>query len=54
MGHADPPTAAVPDGPGRYRADGVQLMMTGPMELNVSLDYAGGVDHLTLPLTVGG
>jgi hypothetical protein len=53
MGHAAPPVAAVPIG-GRYRADGVPLMMTGPMELLLSIDFAGGVDHLMLPLTVSG
>ncbi|MDX6291707.1 MAG: hypothetical protein QOH50_782, partial [Kribbellaceae bacterium] len=53
MGHAAPPVAAVPIG-GRYRADGVPLMMTGPMELLLSIDFAGGVDHLILPLTVSG
>lgn len=54
MGHAAPPVTAVPLGGGRYRADGVPLMMAGPMELLVSLDSTDGVDHLTLPLTVSG
>jgi hypothetical protein len=54
MGHAAPPVPAVPVGGGRYRADGVPLMMTGPMELLLSIEFAGGVDHLTLPITVGG
>ena len=35
---------------GRYRADGVPLMLIGQWELLLSI----GVDHLTLPLTVGG
>jgi hypothetical protein len=54
MGHASPPVPAVPLGGGRYHADGVPLMMAGPMELLVSIDFAGGVDRLTLPLTVSG
>ena len=53
MGHAAPPVRAVPVG-GRYRADGVPLMMTGPMDLLLSIDFAGGVDRLMLPLTVSG
>jgi hypothetical protein len=54
MGHAAPPVTATPAGAGRYRAAGVPLMMAGPVELLLSIDYPGGVDHLTLPLTVGG
>jgi hypothetical protein len=29
-------------------------MMTGPMDLLLSIDFAGGVDQLMLPLTVSG
>lgn len=54
MGYATPPVTAVPVSGGRYRADGVPLMMTGQWELLLSIDFTGGVDHLTLPLTVGG
>lgn len=54
MGHADPPVGAAPTGGGHYRAYAVPLMMTGPMELLVALDYPGGVDHLTLPIAVSG
>jgi hypothetical protein len=50
MGYATPPVTAVPVGGGRYRADGVPLMLIGQWELLLSI----GVDHLTLPLTVGG
>jgi hypothetical protein len=54
MGHATPPVPAAPVGAGRYRAEGVPLMMTGSWELLVSIDFTGGVDHLTLPLSVSG
>jgi hypothetical protein len=29
-------------------------MMPGPMQLLLSIHSAGGIDQLTLPLTVGG
>jgi len=54
MGHATPPVSAVPVGAGRYRAEGVPLMMTGPWQLRISLTAPDGVDHLMLPLSVGG
>jgi hypothetical protein len=54
MGHATPPAEAVPVGSGRYRAEGVPLMMTGSWELLLSIDVAGAGDHLVLPLPVSG
>jgi hypothetical protein len=54
MGHAATPATAVSVGGGRYRAEGVPLMMTGSWELLVSIDVAGAVDHLVLPLPVSG
>jgi hypothetical protein len=54
MGHATPPVAAVPVGGGRYRAEGVPLMMTGPWQLRISMTAADGIDHLMLPLSVSG
>jgi hypothetical protein len=54
MGHAVPPLSAVPVGAGRYHADGLHLMMTGPWELRLSIPAAGGVEVLTLPLPVSG
>jgi hypothetical protein len=54
MGHATPHATAVSVGGGRYRAEGVPLMMTGSWELLLSIDVAGAVDHLVLPLSVSG
>jgi hypothetical protein len=54
MGHAAAPVPAVAAGSGRYRADGVDLMMAGQWELLLSIDSSGVVDQLTLPLTVSG
>jgi hypothetical protein len=52
MGHAGPPISADAMGNGHYRATQVPLMMTGPLELRLSIDAPNGVDHLTLPLPV--
>jgi hypothetical protein len=54
MGHATPPVTADSMGNGHYRATQVPLMMTGPWELQLSIDATNGVDHLTLPLSVSG
>jgi hypothetical protein len=54
MGHATPPVSADSVGNGHYRAPQVPLMMTGPWELQLSVDAANGADHLTLPLSVSG
>jgi hypothetical protein len=54
MGHAMPPVSADSVGNGHYRATQVTLMMTGPWELQLSIDARNGVDHLTLPLSVRG
>lgn len=54
MGHATPLVSADSLGNGHYRAAQVPLMMTGPWELQVSIDAADGVDNLILPLSVSG
>jgi hypothetical protein len=54
MGHATPPVSADSVGNGHYRAAQVPLMMTGPWELQLSIDATNGVDRLTLPLSVTG
>jgi hypothetical protein len=54
MGHAVPPLSALPVAGGRYHADGLQLMMTGPWQLRLSIPAADGVESLTLPLQVSG
>lgn len=53
MGHAGAPVALVATGDGRFHADSVALMMTGPWELRLWIDAHDGVDELTLPLWVG-
>jgi hypothetical protein len=53
MGHATPPVAAAPTGGGHYRADAVPLLMAGPWELRLSISTPGGVETLTLPISVG-
>ena len=55
MGHASAPVPADPSaGNGHYRVAQVPLMMTGPLELRLSIDAPNGVDHLTVPLSVSG
>ena len=54
MGQATPPVPAAPAGAGRHRAEGVPLMMTGPWQLRISITAPDSVDHLMLPLSVGG
>jgi hypothetical protein len=55
MGHASPPVPADPSaGNGHYRVAQVPLMMTGPWELQVSINAADGADNLLLPLPVSG
>ena len=50
MGHVTPPVILTSVGGGHYHADGLDLMMTGPWELRLSID----TDHLTLPISVSG
>jgi len=54
MGQATHRYPRPPPGPGRYRAEGVPLMMTGPWQLRISITAPDSVDHLMLPLSVGG
>ncbi|MFI6214941.1 FixH family protein [Nocardia brasiliensis] len=53
MGHAGPPVALTAAGDGRFHADSVSLMMTGPWELRLTIDAHGGVDQINVPLWVG-
>ncbi|WP_410629776.1 FixH family protein [Amycolatopsis sp. cmx-4-83] len=52
MGHAFPPVAAGPDGPGRFRAADVGLPMAGQWEITVSLRGPGGAAQVVFPLLV--
>jgi YtkA-like len=54
MGHATPPLRAHWVGSGHYRATQVPVMMTGPWELQLSIDATNGVDYLTLPFSASG
>ena len=50
MGHVTPPVILTSVSGGHYHADGLDLMMTGPWELVLSID----TDHLALPISVSG
>ncbi len=52
MGHAFPAVPAAPDGPGRFRATGVGLPMSGQWEITVSLRGPGGPAQVVFPLLV--
>ncbi len=52
MGHAFPPVAAGPDGPGRFRAADVGLPMAGQWEITVSLRGPGGPAQVVFPVLV--
>jgi hypothetical protein len=52
MGHAFAAVPAGPDGPGRFRADGVSLPMAGQWEITVSLRGPGGPAQVVFPLLV--
>lgn len=54
MGHAEQPVLAASSGRGHYRAANVALTMTGPWQLQLSIDAPDGVDHVTVPLVVSG
>jgi hypothetical protein len=55
MGHASQPVPADPSaGNGHYQVAQVPLMMTGPWELQVSINAPDGADNLILPLPVSG
>ena len=55
MGHASAPVPAdASAGNGHYRVAQVPLMMTGPWELQVSINAPDGADNLILPLPVSG
>jgi hypothetical protein len=54
MGHAEQPVPAAFAGRGHYRAANVALTMTGPWQLQLSIDAPDGVDHVTVPLVVSG
>ena len=52
MGHAFAAVPAGPDGPGRFRASGVGLPMSGQWEITVSLRGPGGPAQVVFPLLV--
>ena len=52
MGHAFAPMLAVAEGPGRFRATGVALPMSGQWEISVSLRGPGGPAQVVFPLLV--
>lgn len=52
MGHALAAVPAGPDGPGRFRASGVALPMSGQWEITVSLRGPGGPAQVVFPLLV--
>jgi hypothetical protein len=54
MGHAAAPISADSVGNGRYRVAQVPLMMTGPWQLQVSINAPDGADNLILPIPVSG
>jgi hypothetical protein len=56
MGYATQPVMASPitEGNSRFRAGGLPLMVTGPWELLVAINFPGGADYVTLPFWVSG
>ena len=56
MGYATQPVTASPitEGSSRFRAGGLPLMVTGPWELLVAINFPGGADYVTLPFWVSG
>ncbi|AHH15645.1 hypothetical protein NONO_c08380 [Nocardia nova SH22a] len=54
MGFAGEPVAAADHGAGSYHARDVGFMTTGPWQLRVSINTAGGAENLSLPLWIGG
>ncbi|HEV7420668.1 MAG TPA: hypothetical protein VGO30_12580 [Mycobacterium sp.] len=56
MGYATQPVTASPitEGNSRFRAGELPLMVTGPWELLVAINFPGGADYVTLPFWVSG
>ena len=56
MGYATQPVTASPitEGNSRFRASGLPLMVTGPWELLVGINFPGGADYVMLPFWVSG
>ena len=56
MGYATQPVTASPitEGNSRFHAGGLPLMVTGPWELLVAINFPGGADYVTLPFWVSG
>lgn len=52
MSHALPPVPAVRQPSGDYRADRVDLLMTGKWELTVAIHHAGATEHATFTVFV--
>ncbi|WP_167474417.1 FixH family protein [Nocardia arthritidis] len=53
MGHAIGAVTAKPVGPGRFRADGIELTMAGQWQITVTLVDRSGIDRVIVPVTVG-
>lgn len=56
LGYATQPVTASPitEGNSRFHAGGLPLMVTGPWELLVAINFPGGADYATLPFWVSG
>lgn len=52
MNHALPPTPASPRTPGTYRAEHVDLLMTGRWELTVGIRRGGVLEYATFTLVL--
>ncbi|MDT5409284.1 MAG: hypothetical protein QOG14_1504, partial [Mycobacterium sp.] len=44
----------ITEGNNRFRAGGLPLMVTGPWELLVAINFPGGADYVMLPFWVSG
>jgi len=52
MGHAAAAVVATPEAPGRYRAEGIRLPMSGQWEITVRLRRGAAQEEILIPLTV--
>lgn len=54
MGYSSAPVTATASGEGRYHAQGVPFMMTGPWDLRLSIVIGDATDRLCVPLWISG
>ncbi|WP_067895328.1 FixH family protein [Nocardia vaccinii] len=54
MGYANAPVTATSSGGGRYHAQDVPFMMTGPWDLRLSIVIGDTTDRLSVPLWISG